>query len=168
MNNAILTIDYMIRRKWQGFPACYFCNKNESIQHLLFQCSTSKAVWDIVAHAIGAKSILKSRRQCWPWYERWLPAGQQFHTLGIAVVCWVIWKTCNSICFEGEVVTNPATIVCYACVLMGYWAGLFLGVDKEALEAGVKQTLAVAMSLTTQKKTKQDTPQLKDGHNDDQ
>jgi hypothetical protein len=51
---------------------------------------------------------------------------------------------------------------------MGYWAGLFLGVDKEALEAGVKQTLAVAMSLTTQKKTKQDTPQLKDGHNDDQ
>jgi len=65
-------------------------------------------------------------------------------------------------------VTNPATIVCYACVLRCYWAGLFLGVDKEALEAGVKQTLAVAMSLTTQKKTKQDTPQLKDGHNDDQ
>lgn len=28
---------------------------------------------------------------------------------------------------------NLASIVCYACALMGYWVGLFLEADREAL-----------------------------------
>ena len=64
--------------------------------------------------------------------------------------------------------TNPASIVCYACALMGYWAGLFLGVDKEALEAGVNTMLAIAVRLTSKKKMKRGPPQLKDGQDDDQ
>jgi hypothetical protein len=51
---------------------------------------------------------------------------------------------------------------------MGYWAGLFLGIDKEALEAGVNTMLAIAVSLTTKKKMKQGPPQLKNGRDDDQ
>ncbi|XP_066343331.1 uncharacterized protein [Miscanthus floridulus] len=46
--------------------------------------------------------------------------------------------------------------------------GLFLGVDKEALEAGVNTMLAIAVSLTSKKKMKRGPPQLKDGQDDDQ
>jgi len=65
-------------------------------------------------------------------------------------------------------VTNPATVVCYACALMGYWAGLFLGADREALDAGVNTMLAIAVKLTSKKKTKQDQLLLKDDQSDDQ
>jgi hypothetical protein len=65
MNKAILTKDNMIKRKWPESPTCYFCSVDENAQHLLFQCSTSKAVWAIVAHLIGATNIPKSLDQCW-------------------------------------------------------------------------------------------------------
>jgi hypothetical protein len=67
MNNAILTEDNMIRRQWKGSPTCYFCEQDESISHLLFQCSCAKAVWEVVAHCIGADNIPKTINQCWAW-----------------------------------------------------------------------------------------------------
>jgi hypothetical protein len=35
-NNAILTKDNMIKRKWAGDPTCYFCPFDETMSHLLF------------------------------------------------------------------------------------------------------------------------------------
>jgi hypothetical protein len=35
-NNAILTKDNLIRIKRIGDPACYFCNQEETIEHLFF------------------------------------------------------------------------------------------------------------------------------------
>jgi hypothetical protein len=158
----------MIRRRWSGSPTCYFCNEKENVQHHLFQCSTAKAVWAVVAHAIGAKNIPKSLNQCWNWCKLWLPADRLFHTLGIAAICWVIWKMRNSIYFEGKSVTSPATIVCYACSLMSYWAGLLMVANRDALVAGVNTMLAIAVKLMTKKKAKQGQLLLKDGQNDDQ
>lgn len=44
-------------------------------------------------------------------------------------------------------VTSPLGIICYACSLMGYWAGLFVDVDKEALVEGANTMLKIAMHL---------------------
>lgn len=63
LNNAILTKDNMIKRKWQGDPSCYFCYQPESANHLLFQCSVAKAVWAIVAISLGASNIPRSLDQ---------------------------------------------------------------------------------------------------------
>lgn len=124
-------------------------------------------MWAIVVYAIGANNIPKSFDQCWSWCESWLPARKQFHTLGIAAVCWAIWKTRNAVCFEGKTVNNPASIVCYACSLMGYWAGLFLENDKATLEAGVKAMLEIASKLVArEKKCRQLT--LEETQDDDQ
>lgn len=54
-------------------------------------------------------------------------------------------------CFDGKILRNPAEIICYACALMGYWAGLFPELDKEALEAGVKTMLQIAAKLLEKK-----------------
>jgi len=40
MNNAILTKDNMIKRRWLEAPLAI-----ETVPHLLFQCSIAKAVW---------------------------------------------------------------------------------------------------------------------------
>ena len=84
---------------------------NESVSHLLFQCSLAKAVWAIVAHCLGASNVPRNFNQCWAWCEQWLPYGNKFHAIGIAAICWAIWKTRNSARFEGKVVTSPIHIL---------------------------------------------------------
>jgi hypothetical protein len=86
LNNAILTKDNMIKRNWVGDPPCYFCDKEETITHLLFQCSIAKAVWTIVAHSIGATDIPNYFDNCWEWCNKWLPFGKKFHAIGIAAI----------------------------------------------------------------------------------
>jgi hypothetical protein len=114
MNNAILTKDNMIRRKWKGDPACYFCPHDESVNHLFFQCNVAKAVWAIIAKCIGADNIPRSFSQSWTWADRWLPSGKKFHAIGIVGVYWAIWKTCNKVCFEGKSIKAQlyAILVC--------------------------------------------------------
>jgi hypothetical protein len=80
----------MIRRKWKGDPSCYFCENEEFVTHLLFQCSMAKAVWAIVAHCIGASNIPGNFNQSWTWCEKWLPFGEKIHAIGIAAICWAI------------------------------------------------------------------------------
>jgi hypothetical protein len=84
VNDAILTKDNMIRRKWQGDPKCSFCSMNESAPHLLFQCNIARAVWAIFATCMGASDIPNYINQCWTWCEKWLPGGEN-STL------WVLW-----------------------------------------------------------------------------
>jgi len=162
LNNAILIKDYLIKRKWTGSPTCHFCDEEENISHLLFQCSTAKVVWAVVAYAIGANNVPRNIQQCWDWCEKWLPNGQKFHTLGIAAICWAIWRIRNDVCFEGRKITNPISIVCLACSLMCYWAGLFLEVDKEALVRGVNLMMEIAVKLLNKKSVKRKPPLLED------
>lgn len=41
---AFLTKDNLAKIKWQGDKHCSFCNQEESIEHLMFDCSSAKYV----------------------------------------------------------------------------------------------------------------------------
>ena len=167
-NNALLTRDNMVKRKWTGDPSCLFCECNESVSHLLFQCSLAKAVWAVVAHCLGASNVPRNLNQSWAWCEQWLPYGTKFHAIGIAAICWAIWKTRNSACFEDKVVTSPIHVICYACSLMEYWAGLFLEEDKEQLIAGANTMLKIAMQLVSREVRDQKHLALEDNKSTDE
>lgn len=44
INDAILTRDNLMKRRWKGEPTCCFCDLNESVSHLLFECSVAKSI----------------------------------------------------------------------------------------------------------------------------
>jgi hypothetical protein len=69
LNNAILTKDNMVKRKWPGDPMCYFCQQDETTTHLLFQCSVAMDVWAIIAVCLDANNIPSSIDNCWLWCE---------------------------------------------------------------------------------------------------
>lgn len=160
VNNAILTKDNMIKRKWQGDPKCYFCSMDESVSHLLFQCNTTKAMWATFATCIGASDVPNSISQCWRWCEKWISGGKKFHTLGIAAIYWSIWKARNKLCFEGKLVKSPLSIICNACELMSQWAGLYPEEDKEMLINGADLMLKIAIKLLKEKKKKTEELQM--------
>jgi hypothetical protein len=105
-NKAILTKDNMIKRNWKGDPSCYFCQ--QPVTHLLFKYPVAKVVWATIATCFGANNITSSFHQSWNWCEKWIPNGKQFHAMGIAAVCWAIWKMRNKICFERKKETSQS------------------------------------------------------------
>jgi hypothetical protein len=50
--DAILTKDNMLKRKWHGDPNCYFCNSLESMNHLFFECPVAKGNMGCDCHLI--------------------------------------------------------------------------------------------------------------------
>ena len=74
-NNAILTKDNLLHRHWNGDPTCYFCTKNESIDHLFFTCPVAKITWGIIGLCFGANSIPRNLTQYKHWIAKWLPGG---------------------------------------------------------------------------------------------
>jgi hypothetical protein len=66
------------------------------------------------------------------------------------------------LCFEGKLILNPISIVCHACALMNNWAGLYAGLDREALEDGVNTMLRIATNLLNKKPRSDDHLLLQD------
>ena len=127
-------------------PACFVIAMN--LSHIFyFSVVWLKLYGLFVAHYLGASNIPRNFDQCWAWCEQWLLFGDKFHAVGIAAICWTIWKTKNSACFEGKSVRSPISIICYACSLMEYWVGLFLYDDKEQLIAGANTMLKIALQM---------------------
>jgi hypothetical protein len=51
--------------------------------------------------------------------------------VGLAAVCWTVWRTRNNVCFDGKRIKMPTEIICLICSTLTYWAGL----QKDAISA---------------------------------
>jgi hypothetical protein len=127
-NNSILTRDNLSRRGWQGDQRCAFCLENESIIHLYFDCSMARYIWSLIAYVVGANVDI--------WAKRFLPLGGKFLYVGLAAICWALWRTRNNICFDNKVVRSPTEIICLASSFIPYWAELQPEGDRQKLEDG--------------------------------
>ncbi|KAF8656976.1 hypothetical protein HU200_060429 [Digitaria exilis] len=43
--------------------------------------------------------------------------------LGMAAVCWSLWKARNNNCFENKKIRSPTEIICSVSSFLSYWAG---------------------------------------------
>lgn len=94
-NNAILTKDNLVKRKWVGDVRCSFCCDNESIPHLMFECTTAKYVWSMVAVVLGARRRPGSMEQFWVWVKTYIPQQGKIYMPGLAAICWSLWTARN-------------------------------------------------------------------------
>jgi hypothetical protein len=123
-NNAILTRDNMVKRKWNGDPSCCFCNQMETVEHLFFQCSIAKCIWGMVGICLGSKCIPSSIAQYKLWIQKVLPQGKAVHHFGFSAICWATWKSRNKVVFDKKMIKHPAEIVytpvCFCYIGLGY------------------------------------------------
>jgi hypothetical protein len=143
--NAILTKDNMIKRNWQGDQHCKFCNKDENIIHLFFDCSQASYAWSLTAWVIRADCRPTNIEQFWVWCERFVPRNSSFHMVGLAAFCWAIWLARNNVCFEKKKIRSPTEIICSASAFLKYWARLQKEVGKTMLEAGAEALKSAAL-----------------------
>ncbi|TVU50202.1 hypothetical protein EJB05_01564, partial [Eragrostis curvula] len=146
-NNAILTRENMVKRKWLGDPKCCFCEQLESADHLMFDCCVMKVVWGVIALCFNVRTRPNSLAQFWTWIKSSLPGGESVYTLGVASVCWAAWKARNRACFENKIIKHPCEIICHACSFMCYWAGLHPGDVQDIIKKGVETMLQAALQV---------------------
>lgn len=81
-----------------------------------------------------------------------------------------IMENRNKACFEKHLIKDPLEIICHACALVKYWAGLFPSIDKEKLEEGAATMLRLAKELlASQRKNREEGRRLdsRDQNEDD-
>jgi len=77
-HNAIQTKDNLLKRNWSGDQKCAFCNENETLPLLFFDCSMAKYVWSMVAYVLGARCRPASMEQFWFWIKSILKEKKEF------------------------------------------------------------------------------------------
>jgi hypothetical protein len=45
---VVLTKDNLAKCNWQGSVLCSFCHKEETIQHLFYDCHLARSIWSII------------------------------------------------------------------------------------------------------------------------
>jgi hypothetical protein len=92
-------------------------------------------MWSIISTVLGVFTRPSCFTQYW-WIAKILPLGSNLHIVGIAALCWAIWKTRNNACFEGKLISSSVGLICFMCAFLQYWAGLQDEKDKELLLEG--------------------------------
>jgi hypothetical protein len=71
-HDAVVTKDNLLKRNWRGNSACRFCNGDESISHLFFNCPAAKFIWSVVGQVIGAPT----RHDSFWWFPQFIPTSR--------------------------------------------------------------------------------------------
>jgi len=145
--DVILTKDNLCKRKWKGNSDCVSCAEKETRNHLFFECSTAKYIWSLLAYSLGTDCRLVNMDQYWVWIHNILPQGSQMHAVGLAAVCWAIWRTRNSVCFDKKRIKSPTEIVCMICSFLIYWAGMLNDGLKQQVVQGAEAVKTAALSF---------------------
>ena len=98
-HDRIQTAQQFRRRNWDGSKVCKFRGKDETVDHLLFQCSIAVVTWCCVRNSLGWSRSPSSINN---FQEVFLDSAggnkNRFQWWVIARVGWAIWKTRNKQC----------------------------------------------------------------------
>jgi hypothetical protein len=144
-HNAIATKDNLLKRNWNGDPLCEFCSTHESILHLFFSCPAAQYIWSLVGMTVGAPTRPGSFAQFFWWMPQFSNANRNVQIAGIAAICWAIWKTRNSSCFEKKTLKNPVDLIFLATSFMKYWAGAHSDTEAAQLQQGAAALINLAL-----------------------
>jgi hypothetical protein len=120
---VILTKDNLAKRNWHGCLKCVFCNHDESIKHLFFQCQFARSIWSIIQ--IG--STLYPPRSVAHIFGNWLNGvDHRFKILirvGAIAIIWSLWLCRNDKVFNAANCSFMQVI--YRCTaLLRSWSPL--------------------------------------------
>lgn len=125
LKNKILTKDNLYKRGWRkGDKICQFCCREESIQHLFFECPLAKLIWNVVICALNLKPFSNKTQLLGPWLFGFDKNTKNLMMVGITAVIWAIWKTRNRACFDYVLPKDPTEVIFLVCNLIESWTVL--------------------------------------------
>ena len=95
--NRLLTRDNLNKRKKVEDLTCLFCEEQETVHHLFFDCVVVKQLWSVLANIFHTQSLdsLEDVGKYWLSNKR-----NGIFNICTSAVFWSIWKLRNDICFQ--------------------------------------------------------------------
>ena len=104
---VILIKDNLLaKRNWSGSKKCPFCDLNETIQHLFFDCQHAKTIWRVVHVATGLTPPKLITHMLRNWLTGISKKERSLIFVGAAALMWAIWCTRNDLIFEKKIFTS--------------------------------------------------------------
>jgi hypothetical protein len=79
---------------------CSSCSNKEIIQHLFFYCALAKFIWRVVYLVAGLPPSNNIRHMFGSWVCNMNKNDRHIFLVGIGVMLWTIWLSCNDIVFD--------------------------------------------------------------------
>ena len=147
---VILTKDNLARRNWTGNQRCCFCDKDETIQHLFFECPLAKIIWRIV-HMSFSLSPPKNINNLFGNWLKGIPKGNLKQIrVGVCAVIWAIWNVRNDHVFNKPKQTSFLQVVSLVTHWIRTWSYLQPVEHRSAMDSGCNTLEMVAKALYSQ------------------
>jgi len=120
----LLTKDNLAKKNWTGSQKCCGCNSNETIQHLFLDCPYARLVWRIIFFATGLTPPRSIRHMFNSWLSNQSKKIRRVIWVGVAAVCWAIWRCRNDLIFNKIKVNSVLQVIFRGTYWFRVWAQL--------------------------------------------
>jgi len=120
----LLTKDNLTKKNWTGSQKCCGCNSNETIQHLFLDCPYARLVWRIIFFATGLTPPRSIRHMFNSWLSNQSKKIRRVIWVGVAAVCWAIWRCRNNLIFNKIKVNSVLQVIFRGMYWFRFWAQL--------------------------------------------
>jgi hypothetical protein len=118
---AILTKDNLAKRRWKGSLTCCFCNRNESIHHLFFDCYIAKNIWRIIYLALKIEMPVNINHIIESWASNCGLVYKKLLFIGISALFWSIWLTRNEVAFNQKPIPSIVQVIFRGIHSFRFW-----------------------------------------------
>lgn len=123
-NGVILTRDNLHKRNWKGCKSCVFCDTNETINHLFFQCPFAKFLWRLIELCTGVATPRNVEHCFSSWIQSFSVSIQKLVYVRVAALLWAIWLSRNDHIFNHAIISSPMQVIYRTTILIRAWSTL--------------------------------------------
>ena len=147
---VILTKDNLAKRNWNGSQRCCFCDHDEIIQHLFFECQLAKNIWRIV-HMFFGLSPTKTVPNLFGNWLKGIPK-QELKSIRVRVcaMLWAIWNIRNDHVFDKQTSTSFLQVIPLVTHWIRTWSYLQPVEHRPVMDSGCSILEMVAKDLYNQ------------------
>jgi hypothetical protein len=85
---TILTKDNLVKRNWHRNIKCCFCDSNEIIHHLFFNCALAKFIWRVMNITFGLSTPINIHHVFDGWVQGMNDKDRNILLIGVGVMLW--------------------------------------------------------------------------------
>ena len=144
---VVLTKDNLARRQWKGSIKCCFCNFDETIQHLFFDCQLARIIWRIVHVSFNITPPMNILHMFNGWLIGLNKKLMYKILVGASAVCWAIWLSRNDMVFNNSRAATPLQVIFRGTHWIRLWALLQKENERPQVTLGCRVLKTTAMEF---------------------
>ena len=144
---VILTKDNLVKRNWTGSTRCSFCDRDETIKHLFFECPMARVLWRSVQIAFNITPPNSVSTLFGTWLVGIESETARHIRVGVCALLWAIWNCRNDLAFNRTTTIHFLQVLFRATALIRMWSLLTPTEARERLVTGSVRWEMVARDI---------------------